>query len=891
MKKRSKKLLSVDDPLVAASVVWRPQREDLWPLAVVTLLPLLVALPILAGLLDANPMLYVGDLAQHMIPGPLPGLPYIDPNNGYTTQALGKLGAEMWLHGEVPWWNYYSGVGMPLTAEYQPATFFPLTLLLLLPKGMIWRHLALQILAGWGCYGLVRQLGAGKLAALTGGLLFAQCGTLAWFADAPVGPIPFLPWLMLGVERAAANDRGWRLLGFAWGLMLLSGFPETTYICGLLVGAFAIWRGAQSPAAARWGMIRRLLVGGLVGFALAAPQLLPFLKFLPRAYVGGHSGALGHVALPAQAIVPGLLAPFAFGPILAYGGEWAPIYQMWRYIGGYVDILLLVAASYGVWCRRDGLGWLLGGWIVLALAKIFGSWPLAEWWNLIPGVGQTEFYRYAAPTVEFAAAVLAAFAVEALAGAAPRQAALWGAGVVLGVGVVFGLCYGFRIWPEIAPHSGLRHWALASAGWAAISGLLALGLLARAPHRWRAQALAALLVVDATAMFAIPGFSSPRGGDIDTRAIGFLQSNLGLQRFFTLGPIQPNYGAYFGIASINHNYIPIPLNWLTWVHGHLDSAAEPNAFNGNNHIDPNQPSAAEELRRNVAGYEEAAGKYVVAPAGANPFVQDLATKTENDGNQPLALAPGQSAHGMVPASVLALSAGVGAVGVMLGNYDGTADGTLVVELCVSAGKCVSGAADLTGSRDNAVFWVPLSHALTLPAGKPVSYSINHQGGTRAAALWAYPAEVSQALTGPGGPLPGFGLQLHLRQAQSGALPPLVYADGLMNIYQLPSPRPYFEILAGSCALQPQSRTSVLAYCGTTSKLVRRELFFPGWRARIGRQPVPIEEQGGLFQSVDLPAGRNMIDFSYAPPHILWAWLMMGLALAALALSGTRAVKN
>ena len=37
---------------------------------------------------------------------------------------------------------------MPLAGEYQPGVFFPLTLLLALPDGVMWRRLALQILAG-----------------------------------------------------------------------------------------------------------------------------------------------------------------------------------------------------------------------------------------------------------------------------------------------------------------------------------------------------------------------------------------------------------------------------------------------------------------------------------------------------------------------------------------------------------------------------------------------------------------------------------------------------------------------------------------------------------------------------------------------------------------------
>ena len=240
------------------------------------LVPLLVALPALVGLIGADPALEVGYVGVNFHIHALPGLSNLDPNSGFTMQALGRLVAVSWLRGVVPWWNSYSGVGMPLAGEYQPAAFSPLTLLLALPNGMAWRHLALQIIAGSGGYALLRQLGLGRLAALTGGLLFGENGALAWFAHSPPDPAVFLPWVLLGVERAAvqatlAAPRGWRLLGLATGLMLLAGFPETAYICGLLVVVWAVGRWAQCPPGARLGMIWRVALGGGVGLALAAP--------------------------------------------------------------------------------------------------------------------------------------------------------------------------------------------------------------------------------------------------------------------------------------------------------------------------------------------------------------------------------------------------------------------------------------------------------------------------------------------------------------------------------------------------------------------------------------------------------------------------------------------
>jgi hypothetical protein len=880
--------------LTVGPFLWRPRSEDGWPLIVIVLLPLLVALPQLVGLFKADPMLYVAGLSQKLRPGYLSGYPYIDPSSGFYTQALGRLAADQWLRGVVPWWNSYTGMGMPLAGSYNPAVFSPLTMLLLLPNGMVWRHLALQILAGWGSYGLLRQIGLAPLAALTGGLLFAQNGALAWFAHTPPDPGVFLPWVLLGIERAVARavlaqPHGWRLLGIAMGGMLVAGFPETAYICGLFALVWAALRWMQCPAGCRLGSAWRLLLGCAVGLALAAPQILSFLEVLLFSFVGGHAGAFAHLALAPRASLPSLLAPYAYGPIFAYP-QWAPLDAVWGNIGGYVDIMELALAAYGLWHRRDALSWMLCAWVVLTIAKTLGIPPVAEWWNLVPGISMTAFYRYATPTWEIAIFILAAFGIDALSGAvAQRRGPVLAASAVLVVGIGFLLAYAARLWP-LEPIADLHKWMLVSAAWAMITGAFAVSLLVWSPRRWRARATAALLVLDATLMFAIPTLSTPRDGTIDMAAIGFLRRNLGLERFYTLGPIAPNYGAYFGIASINHNYIPVPRLWVDWVIARLDRGIDPVLFIGYRRSDPNQPSVAQELRRNLASYEEVGVKYVVAPAGGNPFIEAISPPTLDHDNRPLALMPGQSAQGVIPPGALASRVQIGALGVLIGTYGNTADGWLNVTLCTS-GQCVCGSAGLAGSHDNAIFWMALTHPLVISASSAVTYTVAHQAGTKPVALWAYPTNVSQSLTGPEGRISGFGLQLQLRETQSTILAQHIYGDQLVEIYQLPAPKPYFETPGRSCVLQPQSRTSVIADCAMAAVLVRRELFFPGWEASNDGKSTPIAKQGGLFQSINLPAGHSTVTYHYAPPHIIWAWLLTGLAIIVLAIASMAHAKR
>jgi hypothetical protein len=58
--------------------------------------------------------------------------------------------------------------------------------------------------------------------------------------------------------------------------------------------------------------------------------------------------------------------------------------------------------------------------------------------------------------------------------------------------------------------------------------------------RARMALLSILLAGDAFVLFAFPELSAPRSVTIDRSPIAFLQRNLGLGRFFTLGPLQPS---------------------------------------------------------------------------------------------------------------------------------------------------------------------------------------------------------------------------------------------------------------------------------------------------------------------------------------------------------------
>jgi hypothetical protein len=115
----------------------------------------------------------------------------------------------------------------------------------------------------------------------------------------------------------------------------------------------------------------------------------------------------------------------------------------------------------------------------------------------------------------------------------------------------------------------------------------------------------------------------------------------------------------------------------------------------------------------------------------------------------------------------------------------------------------------------------------------------------------------------------------------------VYRGEAMDIWRLASPAPYVE--APSCLVQAMSRARFVTDCAVPSRLLRRELADPGWRATVNGTPGAVVA-AGIFQSVALPAGRSVVGFAYAPPYMMAAWACCAAGLALLLFGVARLAK-
>ena len=828
------------------------------PALLLILLPVVLAWPVLFGL-SQDPMDLTSYLMLHGRPGWLPGLGNLDLNAGVTTQALGHLAAEQWLAGRVPWWNPYSGIGMPLAGEMQAsALFLPFVLLLHFGQGPLLLRLAMQMVAGLSTYALLRQLQLSRGMALLGGALYGMAGTFATLQHGPMMPIAFLPLFVLGIERARTG--GVAILAVAVLFSITAGFPETAYLNVLLALAWAIARVCTDPAP--WRLAGRIGVGGALGLLMAAPALWSFAHFLLHGTSENHRLSFFGALTPSISGVNMLLwlFPYATGPVGAFltsdpGGAYPVLIS---YHGGYVGAGIVTLALAGLFGRgHRAVRWAAGLFVALALLYVLAVPGVADAINLIPLLSMVLVPRYAIAAMEFACIVLAVLAVDDWRRGSLRSWARWVAlgGVLITTAVALGTG-----WPVLARMAatapGFLHWPVAALAYGLALVATLLVLLRARPTRLHVAIVCGLLVADGALMTTVGYATGQRDVEIDTAATTFLHDRVGLQRFYTLGPYRPNYGAYFATGQLNYEYLPIPRDWATYVTTALDPAAHPVMFRGDGPEPPgtpaDAPTHAQSLIGNMDAYLALGVSYIVTPHDGGPWSRTVATGVPGTGGT-VTLEPGQSLDGTVTVPAGTLSG----FSLALGTFNGQADGRLTIEVCAT--ECRAGVIDVRGAADNAFARVALNPPLP-QSGQPLRWRATYADSARGIAVYG-----------------GAAAMVRVEYQPDRPVPPIIYLDRIMDVYQVLG-LPYADSV---CRLTVRGLDKMDAQCDEPGVLVRRALFFDGWRATVNGVSAAIEPYQGVMQQIALPAGASTVRFWYAPPYAGLCWVLAALGLGGV----------
>ena len=609
----------------------------LWP-ALLVVAVVAANFPGIIGITDVNPLASYAGLTSSRGTQLLPGTSTIDVNVGATSQALGHRAALDWLHGHVPWWNPYEGLGTPLAAGMQAAAFFPPTLLLIWSGGQLTFRLLLELSAGLCTYFLLRRLGVRDAVAFTGGLAFALDGTFAWFQHAAINPVALLPAALLGLEVARERHLGdWRtlLLPAAIALSITAGFPETAFFDDVLVVAWALWRVVSLPTWEERGRLAGrlgVLVAG--GALLTAPLVLAFRSYLAEGNIGAHAG-MSHVHLPRAGVLT-LIDPYLTGPLKAFVPRGsASIENLFITNSGYVLVsgFVLALAGLGFSKRDTGIRILLAVWVGVVSLRDYGFSPLMRLFANIPYVRESASFRSAVPSVELAVLILAALGIEAVVDSSTEHSRVHRWHLPLLAALVGGLLALLAA----GPSREVLHLVLLGGthrvdpypyvyGAVAGTAVVLVGLAIAGALRGRAAlvGLCAILSLEAAASFVYPELAATRSPVVDMRPVAWLGAHLHGSRFYSLysnpavggdygGPIAPNYGSYFGLQSVDYLDIPDPELLVSYVHVHLDPGAGSEFF-GTVFGRHDAPSGLAELGTHVASFESVGVRFIVTGA-------------------------------------------------------------------------------------------------------------------------------------------------------------------------------------------------------------------------------------------------------------------------------------
>jgi len=234
---------------------------------------------------------------------------------------------QSWRAGEVPAINPYAMAGTPLLANSQSGALYPLHVFvsfLNLPTHvsmilLVWIHLAI---AAIGVRYLTLRLGAQEsMATLAGGAVVLSHFFVAWSGlPSVISTCAYIPWLLYALtpprdENAPqGRSRSVILFAVATGMMLLAGHLQFAAYGLMAAVLYALGQvvGSRSPAA-----LLTLAIGGLMGGAVAMPQVGPVLDYGKLSHRKNTPSEDGYSAFVKSAIQPyewaGLAHPYMLG--------------------------------------------------------------------------------------------------------------------------------------------------------------------------------------------------------------------------------------------------------------------------------------------------------------------------------------------------------------------------------------------------------------------------------------------------------------------------------------------------------------------------------------------------------------------------------------------------
>src|SRR5882762_6066880 len=374
-------------------------------------------------------VVFVAILAFPMLKGKWLAAPSSDQYA--SAYAVHEWQAEEWrATGHLPLWNPMIMDGLPYIAPVTHGdVLYPTSFLrwwLSADKVTNLGFVVHYILAGLFMFLFLRRLGVSWVGATVGGLAYQLSGIMISYArpghDGKLFVSTMLPLACIALLAALRDRRMWGypLVAVAVALCLVSPHVQTTYYLLIATGLWALYltfgEPTTEPLRPRVTRLAIVLIAVIAGFGVAAPQILPFLEYIPHspravAYSGAFEGAASF-GIPWEHVPGFFLAGFVGESDTYWGSNGLKLHS--EYLG--LPVIALAIVGLGFARERRRLIWWLGGigvlFLLIALSNATPFYKL--WWSVMPYVRKTRAPGMVFFIVAFIVACFAAFGIERL---------------------------------------------------------------------------------------------------------------------------------------------------------------------------------------------------------------------------------------------------------------------------------------------------------------------------------------------------------------------------------------------------------------------------------------------------------------------------------------------
>ncbi len=314
-------------------------------------------------------------------------------------------------NGQLPLWNPYNALGVPLAFNWQSATFsLPALLSYMAPLRAAYtvQVLVTLVVAGTGVYVLARVLRLNVVACALAGTVFGLSGSfLGWLGWPVASVMSWTGWLLAAtvlILRGGRRAISVALFSVALAFAVYAGEPDTlVLVAGTLVVFVVVLVAMGVPD--RHGPrglrpLGDLVLAAAAGLALSAPLLLPGLQLL----AGSSRNVAGGVFSGQKALsIHRLLT------VMIPGLDGLPIGWHRSYIG--IIAVTLAVAGWVHYRRRPEVTAI--GAVGVVAALVCFTQPVESVLNALPGLGAVRWAR-SESVLELAVAVLAGVGVDVL---------------------------------------------------------------------------------------------------------------------------------------------------------------------------------------------------------------------------------------------------------------------------------------------------------------------------------------------------------------------------------------------------------------------------------------------------------------------------------------------